>query len=948
MSKHRAISEYQDGLPDVYRSTLQGERSKKAGRKGRGVVAACLAAMAIGIAVRDASATPVLNPSEGHINFYKHTSPPDDLYTANPTAKTIQFMNAKWPRLLTFSGYWDQNNKLSWFPNAWTYDDSYAIYSSDSYWDQIVQQHPDWVLKDGQGRRLYINWGCYGGTCPQYAANITDPNGFRSWWISQARFFLERSLPYKGLFIDDVNLDLSRISDGYGNPTVPIDPLTGQPMTQGAWRKYFADFMVQVRAAFPATELVHNSLWFLDWNDSEIQRQIQAADWINLERGVNDAGLTGGTGYWSLYRLLSFVDFVHAQGRGVILDGEAPLSDSDAAREYSAAAYLLVSSGKDMVGDSAQTPSHWWNGFDEDLGTALGPRYSWQNLWRRDFAGGMALLNPPGAAGVTVSLPAALIRVDGSVVNSVSLNAAEGAVLRAPAALSGLACAPSEIPAGGTTTCTVRLMAPASAVGVAVILSSTNSLLQVPTSVMVPAGSTVAAFTATAGAVRYSQPASVIASLNQTSQAAALNLIGTQGTPPPPSCQISGGTSGPTVNFTMQDANVGLAQILQIQSINATVSIPSFARGTVSPVAVTTTQIDLTASSRADFQIVNTAGVSAACGVTFGRSVWSSAGGTSLGTPTVARNADGRLQLFFHGADHALWTIAQAAPNGGWLSAQSLGGVIIGDPAVGVNADGRLEAFALGADYSLWHIWQTAPAGAWSSWNGLGGRLTGNPAVGRNQDGRLEVFGLGTDQTLWHIWQTAPGGGWSQWDGLGGANLGNPAVMTDRDGRLEVFAIASNQKLWSIHQTVANGGWSGWTNLNGKLAGVPAPGVNQDGRLEVFARGADNALWHMWQTSPGGSWSSFQSLGGFITSEPAVTSNSDGRLEAFARGGNKALWSIAQKAPNSEWSAWGSVGGVLASGMSAAQNQDGRIEVFASGSDNVVWSIRQISPGSWN
>lgn len=892
-----------------------------------------------------------LDPAEGHMNFYKHTRTADDVYTTNPSAATINFMNSHWRRLMTFNGYWDIGNKLSWYSNAWAYANAYAIYRDPAnlQYAQLIQEHPDWVLKDVNGNWLYIPYACSGGICPQYAANITDPNGFRAWWIKQVSgYFNNRSPAYKGIFIDDVNLDLSRVSDGWGNSVLPIDPMTGYPMTNAAWRKYFADFMDQVRSAFPGVEIVHNSLWFFDWPDPDIQRQIRAADWINLERGVNDAGLTGGTGYWSVYRLLSFVDYVHANGRGVIFDGEDPPSDSDGAREYSAATYLLTSSGSDLVGDSSQTPSYWWRGFEEDLGKAQGPRHSWRNLWRRDFVGGMALVNPPGSASITVTLPAALIRVDGSVVNSITLNASQGAMLRAPAAVSGLACNPSEISSAATTSCTVGLSVSAPSGGVVVSLSSTNSLLRVPTSVTVAAGSTLATFTAAAGAIPYTQPASITARVNQSSQTTTLNLIGSLGPPPPPSCHISSGTSGTSVTFTMQDANVGLAQILLIQSINARVKIPSFTRGTTSPVAVTAAQVDSSATSRVDFQVTNMAGGNTACGTSFGRSLWSSIGGSALGKPAVARNADGRLQLFFHGLDHALWTVAQAAPNGGWLSPQSLGGVIIGDPAVGVNADGRIEAFALGSDSSLWHIYQNSPGGAWSSWSGLGGRLTGNPAVGRNQDGRLEVFGLGTDRTLWHLWQTAPGGAWSQWSGLGGSGLGDPAIITNRDGRLEAFAVASGQTLWHIQQTVANGDWSGWTDLNAKLAGVPFPVANQDGRLEVFARGGDNALWHVWQTSPGGPWSSFQSLGGVITSDPSGIVNADGRLEAFARGADNALWSIAQNAPGTSWRDWGSLGGTLAGEMSAAQNLDGRVEVFGRGPDSALWSIRQVAPGLWN
>lgn len=390
---------------------------------GIGILFSCLNT------VKGAGST--LSSSQGHINFYKHTTSADDAYTASPTPSVVQFMNTNWPRLLTFAGYWDQYNNLSWYPNAWTYDDSIAIYSdpTNSFWANLIAQHPGWILHDTNGNPVYINWGCSGGTCPQYAANITDPNGFRAWWISSAQPYVTRSLPYKGIFVDDVNLDISRLSDGNGNTVIPVDPATGQPMTSEAWMSYFADYMAQVRAAFPGVEIVHNSLWYLDWTDSNVQREIRAADWINLERGVNDPGLTGGTGYWSLNRLLSFIDAVHANGKNVILDGEMPASDSDAAREYSVACYLLVSTGNDLVGDSSQTPSYWWNGFTPDLGAASGSRYTWNNLLRRDFAGGFALVNPPQSSTVTVTLPGSFVRVDGSVVTSVTLNGAQGAIL---------------------------------------------------------------------------------------------------------------------------------------------------------------------------------------------------------------------------------------------------------------------------------------------------------------------------------------------------------------------------------------------------------------------------------------------------------------------------------------------------------------------------------------
>ena len=81
--------------------------------------------------------------------------------------------------------------------------------------------------------------------------------------------------------------------------------------------------------------------------------------------------------------------------------------------------------------------------------------------------------------------------------------------------------------------------------------------------------------------------------------------------------------------------------------------------------------------------------------------------------------------------------------------------------AVARNADGRLEIFAKGTDGAVWHQWQTAPNSPFSGWASLGGVITSDIAVGQNADGRLEAFVRGTDNAVWHRWQTAPNNGWS-------------------------------------------------------------------------------------------------------------------------------------------------------------------------------------------
>jgi hypothetical protein len=82
-----------------------------------------------------------------------------------------------------------------------------------------------------------------------------------------------------------------------------------------------------------------------------------------------------------------------------------------------------------------------------------------------------------------------------------------------------------------------------------------------------------------------------------------------------------------------------------------------------------------------------------------------------------------------------------------------LGGNLTSAPAVARNLDGRLEVFAVWSDNNLHHIWQTAPNNGWSNWQCLGGGLAfPHPAVGPNADARLEVFAL-SNQGDQHIWQ---------------------------------------------------------------------------------------------------------------------------------------------------------------------------------------------------
>ncbi|HEV2769302.1 MAG TPA: putative glycoside hydrolase [Solirubrobacteraceae bacterium] len=368
-------------------------------------------------------------PAEaGGVKFFKRTDSSFDGYTTAAAPDFQAWMREKFFRAEVWSPYFD--DKTAWYPQGLASRNLYAIYREDA---ATVAAHPEWVLRDAGGAPLYIPWGCSGGVCPQYAGDVGS-RSFRRAWIKRARAVLAHG--YRGLWIDDVNLEF-RVGDGEGRWRAPMDPRTGREMTWENWRRYVAEFVEEIRAAFPKAELLHNAIWFavqpVRSGDPYVRRQIAAADRVNLERGVNDAGLTGGTGQWSLHAFLDHVDAVHEAGRTVVLDA---FDDTAAGREYNLAAYFLVSRGGDGVGLASMTPETWWTMYDAELGAPLGARASWSGLLRRDFERGIVLVNEPGAPQRTVDLGEALLDSSGRTVSSVTLDGGRGAVLRRAAPAS--------------------------------------------------------------------------------------------------------------------------------------------------------------------------------------------------------------------------------------------------------------------------------------------------------------------------------------------------------------------------------------------------------------------------------------------------------------------------------------------------------------------------------
>jgi hypothetical protein len=380
------------------------------------VIIILLVSMAAGPAVAQSSSAP------GAVNFFVDAGADFSAWLDQPTEDEKKFMRDHYDRMQTYAP--DFDSKLSWYPNAWEYQDAYAMHLSGSLW----VDHPEWVLKDAFGNYLYIPFGCNGSTCPQYAGDIGNP-AFRADWISRQQSTMQAG--YIGIWVDDVNMASIKVGNANGSAVTPIDPRTGQAMTLADWRRYFAEFVEEIRAALPDLEIVHNVHWWADTNDAFVARQLLAADYINMERGITDPGITKGTGTYGFETFIALVDWLHAQGKQVILDDDDDTGDQE--RDYELAFYHLINNGGDMLGADGDrfrmTPGNFWSGYTTDLGAAAGEHYQWNELFRRDFECGMVLVNQPGMPSISVDLEQTFTTIAGQAVTAVTLPASSGSIL---------------------------------------------------------------------------------------------------------------------------------------------------------------------------------------------------------------------------------------------------------------------------------------------------------------------------------------------------------------------------------------------------------------------------------------------------------------------------------------------------------------------------------------
>lgn len=263
----------------------------------------------------------------------------------------------------------------------------------------------------------------------------------------------DASAGYAGTFLDDINW------------SVPYRDWSEARSLEPEMQQ-LAKLVESTRAAIPSGIIEMNSQYHDIYplyreGNPYVLRALSRINLLCKEFGV---GPTSGINTASDFaNFLSFTDELRAKGIHITMTSD-PSSPTPATMEYNEATYLLINDGHDYINGQRQTPQNWWPGFDVDLGGSTGERASWNGLLRRDFSGGMTLVNPPGSPTRTVTLPSPMRTVAGATVTSVTLAPASGAVLAGSGQSVGPS-APGGAPVATETVVQATLLGSASPAG---------------------------------------------------------------------------------------------------------------------------------------------------------------------------------------------------------------------------------------------------------------------------------------------------------------------------------------------------------------------------------------------------------------------------------------------------------------------------------------------------
>lgn len=301
----------------------------------------------------------------------------------------------------------------------------------------------------------------------------------------------------------------------------------------------------------------------------------------------------------------------------------------------------------------------------------------------------------------------------------------------------------------------------------------------------------------------------------------------------------------------------------------------------------------------------------------------------AVGSVSSQRDGGGLIALAVRGADGGIHVTTNPADRLGFEPFARVGDTTTTfstDPALARNDDGRLEVFAVGVDGTLRHSWQSSSGSDFGPWYAIGGPVfSTRPGDGVGvgiQGSTLYAMGTGANSDLLRTW--FDGTTWPVPTAVATGAAGRPALRS-----YSLFVIVPDMTRFFFDGSEAfyrgidhrlhrwQGTRSGDTvstndallDADTPITGSPVLGINSGGLTEVFVSDGTQ-IQHLYGKYPV-AYSELYPMGGSCPGQPSVARNLDTRLEVFCVGAGGDLQNDWQVAPQGAWYGSSSLGGHL-------------------------------------
>lgn len=245
---------------------------------------------------------------------------------------------------------------------------------------------------------------------------------YRNSWISNIKNLIDNGA--EGIYINDVRISLYDSATRVNGEDVKGD--------LSWWEDTLVNFLEEIKEELKDYKsdfiIIHATSWKdkqpLRWENSNVQRQIEQADYISLPSSHTDPNLnslsaqnpiTDERGY-SFRSLLQYIDYIHSVDKNIVLLGEN--STADKFKFNIASYYLTYSSGDYLSISGSQVNEDLSTILDINIGNPVGKRKDYgsdpnnASFIYRDYTTGHVRVTPISYAGDPITSTSSVVSLN--------------------------------------------------------------------------------------------------------------------------------------------------------------------------------------------------------------------------------------------------------------------------------------------------------------------------------------------------------------------------------------------------------------------------------------------------------------------------------------------------------------------------------------------------------